>query len=202
MDSVIVLWPPVHVAVLWPVVAAVPLMGPVLISLSWAAAVHRSCCLGGSPCVLLESRSSAPRLIIRHLDLLSSNTLHLQEHGHISLVWTFTPSSFLIFAFASTSIAAIRHVCQYLLGLFPGTALWLQEWQICAVLKNVAKDTRDEPKTIVSARIHCVAPDFSHLSIRPAKSWKSVSLVAMSSVVRFPIMRRYLAWFSTCPLCQ
>ena len=48
-----------------------------------------------------------------HLDLLSSNSLHLQEHGHISLVWTFQPSSFLIFVFASTSIAGIRHVCQF-----------------------------------------------------------------------------------------
>ena len=159
MDSVIVLWPPVHVAVLWPVVAAVPLMGPVLISLSWAAAVHRSCCLGGSPCVLLESRSSAPRLIIRHLDLLSSNTLHLQEHGHISLVWTFQPSSFLFYVFASTSIAAIRHVCQFW-ACFLERPSRSREWQICAVLKNVAKNTRDEPKTIGSARIHCVAPDF------------------------------------------
>ena len=113
MVSVVVLWPPVHVADLWPVVAAAPLMESVLISVSWAAAVHRSCCLGGGPCVLLESGSSAPRLIIRDLDLLSSNTLHLQEHGHISLLWTFQPSSFLIFVFASTSIAAIRHVCQF-----------------------------------------------------------------------------------------
>ena len=63
--SVVDLWPPVHVAVLWPVVAAAPLMESVLISLSWAAAVQSDLvCLGGGPCVLLESGSSAPRLIV------------------------------------------------------------------------------------------------------------------------------------------
>ena len=47
-------------------------------------------------------------------------------------------------------------------GPFSEPALRLQEWQICVVLKNVGRNTRDDP--IVSATIHCVVQDcfFSH----------------------------------------
>ena len=85
--AVAVLWHVVVAAVLWHVVAVVPSVASVLISLLWAAAVQSDLVVLVVYMCFLESRSSAPSLIIMsRISFSASDAIPASNFAHLFAV--------------------------------------------------------------------------------------------------------------------
>ena len=188
VDSVAVLWPAVDVAVQWLVVAIVPAVESVLLSLLCRGRLAVQSDLGDLVVVHVTDDSCRSHPVaLRLMDSLTcSPVIHCISRNKVTSHWLapIQSSSFSSLCSLPPQSAAIRHFMS-VLGLFPELALMLQEEQICVVLKNVAKEHEGViPKPFVLVSIDCVAQDFSASVNSPNNCRAAASSMSMSSTVR------------------
>ena len=225
--SVVVLWPAVDVAVLWLVVAVVLSVESVLISVVGGSCPVKYCCLGGGPGVCLESRShqsfSAGDTMrpcsFAHLiavapcethRLLPSTPMTLASHispviqgisqNVVTTHWSEPSNQALSVLRVRFHVNRCHPTLLSILGMFPEPARRRQEWQIC-VLEDRTRS--NDPTKPLSQQVSIVLHRIVFRICQLVWQLLDINLDNDHGFHRWvPIMRRYLAWFSTCSMCQ
>ena len=166
--SLYVLWLVVAVAVLWHVVVAY--LGEVSVDL-----LHQ---VSSSFFAFLFLASDAIRTCY-----CSMWNPQIAAFNTNDFSWAPFPASLLVYCISKNVLRVRFHLNRChptfvsVLGLFLELALWLQEWQICYVLKDVARNTRRCPSTHPAT----VRNLFRHCPGRPSFGFPSCEDISLAS---------------------